>query len=68
MTTRGFITILAYIVGAMLVFIAGFAIFAASERHTEFAISVFGSVIGGFLGALLASLVVIGLYRTSEQA
>ena len=58
--------VLGYTVGTILVFVAGVLIFSISERDTEFAVSVFGSTIGGFLGALLASIVVVEMYTRSS--
>ena len=55
-----------YTIGAVIVFIIGVTIFSIAERNTEFAIAVFGSLVGGFLGALLASIVVIDMYKSTK--
>ena len=59
---RRFLTIFGYTIGAVVAFAAGVLIFSLVEQDRDFAISVFGSLVGGFLGALLASTVVIDVY------
>lgn len=55
-----------YTVGAVLVFISGVSMFGAVDQGTEFAVAIFGSIIGGFLGALLATMVVVDLYTRNS--
>lgn len=55
-------SILIYTIGAVLIFVIGVILFSVVQRDTEFAIAVFGSVVGGFLGALLAAIVVVDMY------
>ena len=63
---RKTMNILIYTIGAVFVFIIGVTIFSIAERNTEFAIAVFGSLVGGFLGALLACIVVIDMYKRTK--
>ena len=42
--------------------------FNLMEHDAEFAISVIGSLIGGFLGALLAAALIIDIYSRSEES
>ena len=37
-------------------------VFNALDRDTEFAIAVMGSLIGGFLGAMLAAALIVDIY------
>ncbi len=53
-------------------FLAGFCsfVFNALDQDTEFAIAVMGSLIGGFLGAMLAAALIIDIYlpkRNKDQ-
>ena len=65
--TRGTSTIMAYTLAAILIFVLGVTTFSILDRNTEFAISVFGSLVGGFLGALLASVIVAGVLSRTEN-
>ena len=60
-------TIFFYTLGAIGVFVFGVAMFSIIDRNTDFAIVVFGSLVGGFLGALLASIVVVGVTLHSDE-
>ena len=59
--------IVLYTLGAIGVFVFGVATFSIIDRNTDFAIVVFGSLVGGFLGALLASIVVVGVMLRSNE-
>ena len=63
-------SVVLYAMAALL--IAGICSFAfnALGQDTEFAIAVMGSLIGGFLGAMLAAALIIDIYlpkRTKDQ-
>lgn len=52
-------SVLVYSTATLLLAIGGSIGFNVIERDTEFAISIIGSLVGGFLGALLASALII---------
>ena len=53
-------------VALVLVGICSFA-FNALGQDTEFAIAVMGSLIGGFLGAMLAAALIIDIYKPKRS-
>lgn len=55
-------TLLLYTMSTLVVAIFCSYVFNALELDTEFAIAVMGSLIGGFLGALLAAALIIDIY------
>ncbi len=63
----GLPTVMLYTIGAVLVFVLGVTTFSIMDRNTEFAIAVFGSLVGGFLGALLASIIVAKVFLHSDR-
>ena len=65
---NGLPKVMLYTIGAVLVFVLGVTTVSIMDRNTEFAIAVFGSLIGGFLGALLASIVVAEVVRSDRQS
>ena len=55
-------TILLYTMTTLAVAIFCSFVFNALQLDTEFAIAVMGSLIGGFLGALLAAALIVDIY------
>ena len=55
-------TLLLYTVSTLLVAIFCTIVFNTFQLDTEFAIAVMGSLIGGFLGALLAVALIVDIY------
>jgi len=55
-------SVLAYSSAALSLGILCTMIFSAMDRDTDFAIAVMGSLIGGFLGALLAVTLLTDIY------
>ena len=54
--------ILVYTISTLFIAIFCSIVFHAMELDTEFAIAVMGSLIGGFLGALLAVALIVDMY------
>lgn len=55
-------TVLLYTMGTLLLAVFCSFVFNTLELDTEFAIVVIGSLIGGFLGALLAAALIVDMY------
>ena len=55
-------TVLLYTMGTLLIAVFCSFLFNTLELDTEFAIAVIGSLIGGFLGALLAAALIVDMY------
>ncbi len=63
MARKRFGSILLYSAGAFVLAISSSIVFNFIEHDTEFAIAVTGSLIGGFLGAMLAAALIVGVGR-----
>ncbi len=59
MAHKRFGSILLYTAGALAMAVAASFLFNFMDHDTEFAIAVIGSLIGGFLGAMLAGAVIV---------
>ena len=55
-------TILLYTMTTLAVAVFCSIVFSALQLDTEFSIAVMGSLIGGFLGALLAAALIVDIY------
>ena len=55
-------SILGYSLGAVVLTIVAGIAFKSQDLGIEFAMSMFGSLIGGFLGALLAAVLLFDMY------
>ena len=55
-------TVFLYTMSTLFVAVFCTIVFNALQLDTEFAIAVIGSLIGGFLGALLAAALIIDIY------
>ena len=55
-------TILLYTMSTLFLAVFCSIVFNTLEHDTEFAIAVMGSLIGGFLGALLAAALIVDIY------
>jgi len=68
---KRFGSILLYTTGAFVLAVSAFFLFNFMDHDTEFAIAVIGSLIGGFLGAMLAAAVIAdgltGIRETAEK-
>ena len=64
---KRFGSILLYTTGALIMAISSSFVFNFMDHDTEFAIAVTGSLIGGFLGAMLAAAVIVDVYAPSEH-
>ena len=53
--------LLIYTISALVIVIVGVVALGVIGRDLDFAISVLGSLVGGFLGALLAMTLILGL-------
>ena len=53
--------------GAFVLAVFASIVFNFMDQDTEFAIAVTGSLIGGFLGAMLAAAVIVDVYSPSEN-
>ena len=65
---RGVGRVLAYSASAVLLSVFGVVIFNALDQNTEFAVAVLASVIGGFLGALLALSVITDSHTRMHES
>ena len=55
-------TVLLYTMSTLFLAVFCTIVFSALQLDTEFAIAVMGSLIGGFLGALLAAALIVDMY------
>jgi len=55
-------TVLLYTMSTLFLAVFCSIVFNTLEQDTEFAIAVMGSLIGGFLGALLAAALIVDIY------
>ena len=55
-------TVILYTMSALALAVLCSIVFSALELDTEFAIAIMGSLIGGFLGALLAAALIVDMY------
>jgi|TARA_B100000315_G_scaffold259851_1_gene317650 hypothetical protein len=67
MSKKRFGSILLYTLGAFALTVSASFVFNFMDHDTEFAIAVTGSLIGGFLGALLAAAVIVDVYSPSRE-
>ena len=56
-----------YAFGAVALTFFGLVMYNTMDRDLDFAISLFGSLVGGFLGALLASILILDMSSRIEQ-
>ena len=55
-------SVMIYTMGALFLAVLCSFLFNSLEHDTEFAIAIMGSLIGGFLGAMLASALIVDIY------
>ena len=55
-------TVLLYTMSTLFLAVFCTIVFSTLELDTEFAIAVMGSLIGGFLGAMLAAALIVDMY------
>ena len=55
-------TLILYTMSTLFLAVFCSIVFNALEHDTEFAIAVMGSLVGGFLGALLAAALIVDIY------
>ena len=71
MAKKRFGSIMLYTAGALVLAVSASFLFNFMDHDTEFAIAVTGSLIGGFLGAMLAAAVIVdgmtGLGETDQK-
>ena len=60
-------SVLIYTMGALILAILCSVVFSLLGQDTQFAISIMGSLIGGFLGALLAAALIVDMYSPSSD-
>ena len=60
-------SVILYTMGALILAIFCSFVFNFLGEDTQFAISIMGSLIGGFLGALLAAALIVDIYSPSED-
>lgn len=64
---KRFGSVVIYTTGALAMAVFFSVVFNVMGHDTEFAIAIMGSLIGGFLGAMLAAALVIDVYSRSEE-
>ncbi len=57
-------SLILYTMGALILAIFCSIVFNFLGQDTQFAISIMGSLIGGFLGALLAAALIVDIYSS----
>ena len=60
-------SLILYTMGALALAILCSVVFSLMGQDTQFAISIMGSLIGGFLGALLAAALIVDIYSSSGE-
>ncbi len=60
-------SVLVYTTGTLLLAVGSSIVFNDMELDSNFAIAIVGSLIGGFLGALLAASLIIDIYTRQED-
>ena len=58
-------SVILYTMGALILAIFCSVVFTLLGQDTQFAIAIMGSLIGGFLGALLAAALIVDIYSPS---
>ena len=61
--SKRIVGLLIYTISALVIVIIGVVALGVIGRDLDFAISVLGSLVGGFLGALLAVTLILGLLQ-----
>jgi uncharacterized YccA/Bax inhibitor family protein len=59
--------VLVYTTGALLLAVGSSIVFNDMELDSNFAIAVVGSLVGGFLGALLAATLIIDMHSRQDD-
>ena len=60
-------SLILYTMGALALAILCSVVFSLMGQDTQFAISIMGSLIGGFLGALLAAALIVDIHSSSGE-
>ena len=65
--SKRIVGLLVYTISALVIVIIGVVALGVIGRDLDFAISVLGSLVGGFLGALLAMTLILGLLQSDRS-
>jgi uncharacterized YccA/Bax inhibitor family protein len=67
MTNRRIPSLLLYTTATLLLAVGASIVFNGMELDSNFAIAIIGSLIGGFLGALLAVALIVDIYSPQDD-
>jgi hypothetical protein len=65
--SKRIVGLLVYTISALVIVVIGVVALGVIGRDLDFAISVLGSLVGGFLGALLAMTLILGLLQPDRS-
>lgn len=60
-------SLLVYTTGTLLLVVGASIVFNGMELDSNFAIAIIGSLVGGFLGALLAAALIVDIYSRQDD-